>query len=215
MHEGTLSQHAQAALATLSASSVVSRWYLAGGTALALQLGHRLSYDLDFYVQDAVLASDVAAEISKLGRFKTTLLEPPHTLIGEFNEVKFSLFRYTYPLLRPFAFFSGIAIASPEDIMTMKLTAICSRATKRDYVDLYVLVQKGYSFDQALTWYTQKFGQLGNNLYVIITALKYFEDAEADDMPKMLVSLSWEEVKKFLASESLRLGKKYLGDIKT
>ena len=91
----------------------------------------------------------------------------------------------------------------------MKLSAICGRATKRDYIDLF-FISKQYSFEQLIEFFKQKFGKLGNNLYFILKSLSYFEDAEADELPQMLAPISWDEVKKFFVSESMRLARKYL-----
>lgn len=209
MHAGTLSQHAQDALGILGQSGILAKSYLAGGTALALHLGHRMSQDFDFYTSAAYSIETIAADLVKLGKFKPTDIFPPHTLLGTFQDVKFSIFRYDYPLIDQSEQFQQITIAGIKDIAAMKLTAICGRATKRDYIDLFVL-QKQFSFETMLSWYEQKFGPLGNNLYVIIKALGFFEDAEDDSMPQMLISISWDEVKQFFAKESLRLGKALL-----
>ncbi len=208
MHAGALQKSAQAALAILSKSDILRRAYIAGGTALALQLGHRESYDFDFYTPQDIRAEDVVSHLATLGKFTTTLLEPPHTILGVFKGVKFSLFRYTYPLIKVPKHFLGVAIASLDDVACMKLSAICGRATKRDYVDIYTITKQIAPIEKQLGWYEKKFGPLGNNLYVIIKALGYFEDAEGDEMPRMLTPLTWDEVKTFLTAESIRLGKK-------
>lgn len=211
MFPGTLPFPAQTALGILGQSAISKSWYLAGGSALALQLGHRQSVDLDFYTPESLLAADIAKEIQQLGPFITTLLEPPHTLLGTFMEVKFSLFRYAYPLLEEPQLFQQIRIASVQDIAAMKLTAVVGRATKRDYVDLYVITQH-YSLETQFEWYEKKYGSLGNNLYSIIKSLSYYDDAEADTFPNMQISLTWETVKAFFSSESIRLGKKFLSN---
>ena len=112
-------------------------------------------------------------------------------------------------MLEPLSVYRNVALASVKDIAAMKLSAICGRATKRDYVDVYVLSQL-YNFDEQFSWYDKKYGELGNNIYTLIKALGYFEDAEIDKMPEMLIPLEWEQVKSFLLAQSLRLGKKLL-----
>lgn len=209
MHERTLSVHAQKILAQLGSSHVVSQMYLVGGTALALQVGHRTSQDFDFCVKGNVLAENIARALGSVGTLTMDLLEPPHTLLGIFEGVKISVFRYDYELLEPFVYYQSVALASVKDIAAMKLSAICGRATKRDYVDLCVLA-KQYTFEELIAWYDRKYGVLSNNIYTIIKALGYFDDAETDDMPEMLIPVAWEQVKSFLLAESLRLGKKYL-----
>jgi hypothetical protein len=209
MFAGTLSGPALDALAILGKSDILKSSYLAGGSALALQLGHRKSYDFDFFTPQALLAKDLAAQLAAIGKFSVTLLEPPHTLLGVFNEIKFSMFRYGYPLINPLKPFQNVELASVADIAAMKLTAISGRATKRDYVDLFVIAKR-HPVDHILRWYEKKFGDLGNNLSVIIKALGYFEDAETDEMPQMLTPVSWDEVKAFFIAESLRLAKQHL-----
>lgn len=209
MHARAISLHAKNVLARLGESEILRDAYLVGGTALALQFGHRYSYDFDFCTNKRLIAPEVADNLAKIGRFIVDTLEPPHTLIGEFEDVKFSLFAYNYPLLDPFLLFEGINLASVRDIAAMKLTAICGRAKKRDYVDLY-FIAKQYAFEEQFSWYDKKFGHLGNNAYSIIKALGYFDDAEPDKMPEMLIPVTWEQVKSFLLAESLRLGKKFL-----
>lgn len=209
MHAGTLSLHAQNVLAQLGDSGVVSQMYLVGGTALALQLGHRISQDFDFCVKGNLLAENIARDLRGVGKFSVDLLEPPHNLLGTFEKVKVSVFRYDYEMLEPFVYYKHVALASIKDIAAMKLTALCGRATKRDYVDVYVLCQQ-YAFEELFSWYDKKYGVLGNNVYTLIKALGYFEDAQGDEMPEMLVPLQWEQVKSFLLAELLRLGKKFL-----
>lgn len=209
MYAGTISQHAQDALGVLGASGLLTKSYLAGGTALAFHLGHRMSQDFDFYISGVYNIEAIAADLAKLGEFTSTDILPPHTLLGTFRDIKFSLFRYDYPIIDQMEQIQQISVAGIKDIAAMKLTAICGRATKRDYIDLFVL-QKQFSFETMLSWYEQKFGPLGNNLYVIIKAIGFFDDAEEDSMPQMLIPLSWEEVKHFFSKESMRLGKALL-----
>lgn len=209
MHAGTLSLHAQNILAQLGRSGVVAEMYLVGGTALTLQLGHRVSQDFDFCVKGNVLAENIARDLGGVGKLTVDLLEPPHTLLGTFEGIKISVFRYDYEMLEPYVYYQKVALASVKDIAAMKLSAICGRATKRDYVDLYVLAQS-YTFDEMFAWYDRKYGALSNNVYTLIKALGYFDDAQTDEMPEMLVPVGWEHVKAFLLSESLRLGKTLL-----
>ncbi len=209
MHARTLSLHAQEVLAQLGKTTLLSNMYLAGGSALALYIGHRISHDFDFYIRGNVLALNLARDLAQIGKFTVDLLEPPHTLLGEFNGVKISFFRYEYNMLEEYVYYQNVALASIKDIAAMKLSAISGRATKRDYVDLYVLAQQ-HSFEDMFSWYDRKFGVLGNNTYVMIKSLGYFEDAETDVLPKLFIDVTWEQVKLFLHAQSLRLAKKLL-----
>jgi len=211
MFAGALLQPTQDVLAVLGQSGIFTDTYLAGGTALALHLGHRRSRDLDFFTQEPLQVEIVAKQLGQAGRFTSSLLKPPHTILGTFNDVKMSLFFYDYPLLCTCTYFHEMAIASIEDIGAMKLAAISGRATKRDYVDLYVICQM-HTLEILFNWYDEKYGKLANNVYILIRAIGYFDDAESDPMPDMLTHLKWDNIKDFFTTESLRLGRKYLED---
>jgi hypothetical protein len=211
MFAGALLQPTQDALAVLGQSGLFEDTYLASGTALALHLGHRRSRDLDFYTREPLQAEIVAKQLEQAGRFTISLLKHPHTTLDTFNDVKMSLFFYDYPLIGTFTYFHEMAIASIEDIGAMKLAAISGRATKRHYVDLYVICQM-YTLETLFNWYDEKYGKLANNIYILIRAIGYFDDAESDPMPDMLTHLKWDNIKNFFTTESLRLGRKYLED---
>ena len=119
MHAGTLPGNAQNALAKLGKSNIFTESYLAGGSALALHLGHRISVDLDFYTRKNVSVEDIPFQINRFGKFSVTILEPPHTVAGEFESIKLSLFRYDYPMIGKFSIFKNVKIASIEDVATM------------------------------------------------------------------------------------------------
>lgn len=178
--------------------------YLAGGTALALHLGHRISTDLDFFTQEAFDERVMAQDLSRYNEFK---LEGKawRTVWGRLGKTKFSLFYYQYPLLQKAEEFEGLRVASKEDIAAMKVEAIADRGTKRDFVDLYFLIQE-YSLDKILKFYDQKYRVLENKLYHILRSLSYFEEADREvKVPQMLRDVSWDEVKFFFERETRRL----------
>lgn len=205
MFTNTLSQNAAATLALLGKSSILKDAYLAGGTACALQLGHRISLDLDFFTEKEFDTEVILQQLEKLPHFKLDETAK-WTILGSFPKVKFSYFYYRYPLIKKTSSFSQINIASLEDIAAMKIDAICSRGTKRDFIDLYFLAKK-FSLEKIFKFYDQKYGKLSNNIIHIMRSLDYFADAHLQDPPKMLIPVSWEEVKKFFQKETIRLAK--------
>lgn len=209
MFRSTLSETAQTALAVLGKSKVVKDAYLAGGSALALHFGHRYSKDFDFFSQKSFDPQNLSKKLQKLGDFKKELAKGI-SLIGSFNGVKFSYFKYNYPLIAPTAEFLNVAIASPKDIAAMKLTAIMDRGTKRDFVDLYEMAKQGISIEKLFDYYDKKYHFLATNRFSLIKAIGYFDDADSDEMPQMIKKIGWNEVKAFFASESMRLAHKYL-----
>ncbi len=208
MFTNTLSKGAATALALLGKSNVLKDAYLAGGTACALQIGHRISVDLDFFTEKESPVEFILKQLEQLPGFKLDETTK-WTILGSFQKVKFSHFYYPYPLIKKASLFSQTSIASLEDIAAMKIDAICSRGTKRDFIDLYFLTKK-FSLDKILKFYDKKYGKLSNNIYHILKSFNYFTDADPQPSPKMLIPVSWEEVKKFFQAETIRLTKSKL-----
>jgi len=174
-----------------------SGFYLAGGTALALQLGHRTSIDLDFY-------SFKKFQIEKITHILTT--NPPKikiigtaegTIFGKFKKTEFSLFYYPYKLLKPLVLFEKILLASIEDITAMKVAAVIQRGTKRDFIDIYYLLKK-YSLKKIVNLTLKKYP--GYQEQLVLRALIYFKEAEkkSNKRPIKILdkSFSWEKAKK-------------------
>jgi hypothetical protein len=198
-HREVVSDATEAALRCLRETNVLDRFYLAGGTGLALHFGHRLSHDLDFF------AADLFDEESMLQRVQTypgfsLVAKEPHTLHAVIQGTKVSFLGYAYPVLFPSAQFLEIAVADPRDIACMKISAIASRGTKRDFVDLYACAQQ-FGLRDLVQLFDRKYAQTGYNKLHILKSLTFFEDAEKDPMPHMLIALDWKEVKRFLLAE--------------
>ena len=100
--------------------------------------------------------------------------------------------------------FKNINVASIADIAAMKIAAISERGTKRDFIDLYFILQK-ITIGRALNFYDKKYQKLSSNLIHIKKSLVYFQDAEKDPMPKMFFPVSWEKVKDFFRKEVKKL----------
>ena len=210
MFTKTLSGKAQKSLAVLGKNNLLPKGtYMAGGSALALHFGHRLSVDFDFFTPFSFSSSGLKGELKKVGVFKYRKALSD-TLLGTFNNVQFSMFYYNYPLLFPTSKFLGIEIADSKEIGAMKIAAVMDRGSKKDFIDLYFLSQNGISLEECFANYDKKYKVLENNLYSIITSLSYFVDAENSEMPVMLEKVNWQEIKKFFEKEAVRLGKKYL-----
>ena len=204
MFPGTLSDDAQDALAVLGKSGILNWAYLAGGSALALYLGHRRSVDFDFFPASKFDPMKIKQELEAHGSYESDQLAAD-TMLGVFNGVKFSLFAYTYPLIGQLVEFSGIRLASPEDIAAMKLVAITDRGTKKDFIDVYVLAKQRFSLKEMFDFYNRKYKMLEQNKLTLLKSLQYFEEAEASGMPVMMESIDWEAVKDFFRSEVVRL----------
>jgi len=201
-----------ASLAALGKSDFLKDAYLAGGTALAIQIGHRVSVDLDFFTQTKFDPQQVVQQLTTLPMPFQLERTAPGTILGFVGATKFSLFEYTYPLLEKLVPYDGILLAHISDLAAMKLAAIGDSGTKRDFIDLYFIVEihKHLSLDAVLQLYDKKFAVLHQNKLHLLKALMYFDDAETDRMPEMLHLVSWEEIKRFFQNEVRRLSKELL-----
>ena len=210
MFTNTLLPDTLRAIKLVSKIPIFEKAYLAGGTALALQIGHRISVDLDFFTQEEFDENSLASNLQKIDKFR---LEGKawKTVWGWVGETKFSIFYYQYKVIEKLINFEGIKILAKPDIAAMKINAIETRGTKRDFIDLF-FIAKEFSLNEMLEFYGEKYGKLEAHLYTIIRSLAYFEDAEIDEkIPKMLVDISWKNIKKFFQKESLRLAREKLG----
>ena len=206
MFTETLVKGANDSLAILGRSGILKDAYLAGGTALALQMGHRISVDFDFFTPKKFVPKEFSSALSKLGLFDEEQADKG-TVLGKFKGIRFSLFIYKYPLLFPPAQYSSLAIADIKDIAAMKIDAIATRGAKRDFIDLFFICHSGYQLKQLLEFYDKKYKNLAATEMHIMKSLVYFDDAEPDDMPDMLKKADWGYVKKFFEVEIKKLVK--------
>ena len=140
MHEETLYLKTKNTLEKIQKEEMLKDFYLAGGTALALQLGHRKSIDLDFFSQKYPSQEQL---IQALNKYQPVIAQQATGTLDVFiDEVKVSFFDYKYTLLEDTYLYKQVRLASTLDIACMKIAAISQRGTKKDFVDLYVLLQK-------------------------------------------------------------------------
>lgn len=173
----------------------LKNFYLAGGTGLALQIGHRQSVDFDFFSQDNINLDFIAEQLVKIGDFQR-LSESENTIHGVLNDVRVSFFTYKYQLLEKPISWSKIQIAGIKDIACMKLSAIAQRGSRKDFIDLYFLL-KIYRLEDMFNFYEKKF-MIRDYQYMLLKSLVYFDDAETDPMPLMVKEVRWEDVKSYI-----------------
>lgn len=169
---------------------------LVGGTALALQLGHRQSIDLDFFGKMDASLEEIAIELSDFANTKPLSSSKAMRFLIV-NGVKVDIVNYPYYWIDNPVIEDGITLAGIKDISAMKLSAITNRGTKKDFIDLYFLL-KEFSFSELIDLYLKKFA--GAQLFTVLKSLTYFEDAETDPMPVMINPINWEEVKTVIVS---------------
>jgi predicted nucleotidyltransferase component of viral defense system len=202
-HRAAVTPEVEHTLRDLYQSSLLTPFYLAGGTGLALHLGHRRSVDLDFFSSEIFNEETLLQKIQSRREFSLVAKEPG-TLHAHIGGIKVSFLAYAYPLLFPCTTFLDVNVADPRDIACMKVSAIAGRGTKRDFVDLYAAAQH-YGLRQILEWFKQKFELANYNSVHIVKSLTYFDDAEKDPAPDMLVPISWQEVRVFFTRDAPHL----------
>ncbi len=205
MYPETINKKTKYVLEKIAASndSLLKKFYLAGGTALAIQLGHRESIDLDWFTKGDYSTSILKNKLARLGKFKLDS-EEQGTVNGKLDRVKVSFFSYDYGLAFPLISFSGIKLSDERDIAAMKIDAISSRGSKKDFIDLYFLLEK-YPLKKLLGFFEKKYKNIEYNKLHILKSLVYFEDAESEPMPVMIKKMDWENVKKVIKKEVKKL----------
>ena len=168
---------------------------LAGGTNLALRMGHRLSIDLDFFTSNNFDTGLVFQIITKKFPSAELLFEQNQTMMFSINDVKVDFILYPFAWLQPFDIMEGTRLLSIEDIIPMKLQAASNRNAKKDYWDIATLLKK-YSLDEMLKIFTAKFPQV--DFGFIIHSLTDFEKADTELDPDTFDGTTWDEIKQEL-----------------
>ncbi len=187
-------------------------WYLAGGTALALQVGHRSSEDLDFFTgQKDFDIAFLERELQKRGKWETTISRAG-TLWGIFEGAKMSFIAYPFFQPSPERTQCGsVQLLVPDDIMAMKIVAISQRGKKRDFVDMYwYCAVHGGSLSKAIHKTQAQFPSTEHNIPHYIKSLVYFEDAEEDPMPELHFKADWKTIKQYFEREVPSAAKEFL-----
>lgn len=176
---------------------VLEQTRLVGGTALALQLGHRKSIDLDFFGTVDCEAEYLRESIAGIASL-TILKESPHIHIYIVDGIKVDIVNYKYPWLDDVVLEQGLRLVSVSDIAAMKITAIIGRGTKKDFIDIAFLLHH-FSLEEILHFYAAKYND--SSVFMAMKSLAYFDDAETDPMPDMFVNQSWQQVKAYILSK--------------
>lgn len=185
-------------LRSLTQEPFLKECRLVGGTALALQYGHRSSIDLDFFGAFDIDGDEMLKILKNYGnveRHKNTT----NIRIFDINGVKVDIVNYSiYPWIEDSVEEEGLRLASPKDIAAMKINAIEGRGSKKDFIDVYYLLQH-FSLEEILDLYAQKYPNY--SMYRALMSLTYFVDAEKFDLPTMFVDFDWEQCKAFILSK--------------
>jgi uncharacterized protein (DUF433 family) len=186
-----------AGLNYLMQQPMLASYRLVGGTALALQFGHRISIDIDMFGSEELNQDALLATLANYGDVKTIAVSKSiKTYL--LNGVKVDFVTYNYPWISDEVVIDAIRMASPKDISAMKLNAIVGRGLKKDFVDVDLLLSL-ISLPQMLKLYQKKYAQ--DSIFMVLKSLGYFEDADLNEDPIMLVPYNWNEIKNRIIGE--------------
>ena len=194
MHSEALTPATQRVLTALGESGLTKEVYLAGGSALALCFGHRFSVDLDWFGEDVRITDTFRQQLLDIGKLviHSTSTDTFHGTLGG---VEISFFRYPYALIAPKKRYAkNIYLASERDIACMKLDAVATRGSRKDFVDLYFLLQH-YDFAELFGFMREKYSGLEYNTTHLLKSLVFFDDAQKSPMPNMIAKVEWHEMK--------------------
>ena len=198
LHLKTIEPRCLELLKDLMQQEYLKQFVLVGGTALALQTGHCMSFDLDLFTTTDFSSDSIFSSINKDYKIKI-ILQMPQTLICKINDIKVDLIRFKYPLQYPLVEVNGIRMLAIEDIAPMKLDAITGRGRKRDFFDLYFLLKK-FDINTLLNMFQKMYPH--QTTFHVVRSLSYFVDAEKDADPIVFdKKVTWERVKKSIIRE--------------
>jgi hypothetical protein len=185
-------------LKKLQAVKTFDQLRLVGGTSLALQIGHRKSIDIDLFGTVLIDEYSISETLAKIGE-ATLIKKTPNIFIYQVDGIKVDIVNYPYAWLEKIISKDNLRLAGIKDIGAMKLSAITGRGTKKDFIDLYFLLQK-FTLDELISFYNKKYHD--GSEFLVLRSLTYFEDAGRDEDPVMLNQLDWQEVKRLINSKT-------------
>lgn len=216
VHGSALNEQARSLATELAHRGWVAETYLAGSAALALYIDHRPVRDLDIMAPTNRLGGperrDLLADLLDLdASFEVETARDGFLYIRQASGVALRVFHYPYPLIAPAESFAELAVASATDLGLMKIAAIISRGTKRDFVDLYLLARH-LSLDDLLESALDKFGHVRDFPLQALKGLADLTLTQGEPMPKLNdQSLDWRDVESWLTDEIQRLGRNAIG----
>ncbi len=195
MHKETVTPELLEVLHKLMSVEELTPFRLVGGTAIALQIGHRKSIDIDLFCNEQVNKRSIVASLQQTFA-NTECFTTSYSINARINDVKIDIYdQWSIPFHKPFLKEEGIRISALEDIAAFKLTAFTERREKKDYIDLYFLFNK---FDGVeLLKYYKNYNPLLSQKSLLF-ALHEIDTAEVNKsvMPEMLLPFSWTQAKK-------------------
>lgn len=199
VYSNTLAKPAKNLLDKIKNIPDLQNFYLTGGTALALYLGHRESEDLDFFTQDKFQPELLQQKLLSVNQLENVEIAEG-TLNVFLENVKLQFLYYPYGLLEKPRMWNGILLSSVIDIACTKLITISMRGSKKDFIDIYIILKK-FPLTELFKKLDEKYSKVNYNHTHILKSLVYFDDADKQPMPRMHRPLNWNEVKRTIVKE--------------
>lgn len=195
-HAEVLSDEQLHILPRLASFADTQGFYLGGGTAVALHLGHRHSDDFDWFTHAGIADALVLAEqVRQTGLRVEGVQVSPGTLHAVIGDVHVSFFEYPYPEISEPSLWPdcSVKLASLDDLACMKLAAVAQRGSRKDFVDIYVIALQHKPIRDLLELYKRKYST--DDIAHVLIGLAYFDDADEEPSPIMLADIPWREIK--------------------
>ena len=184
LHKEAIEQDTLELLIKLQQDDILKNFSLAGGTALALQIGHRTSDDLDLFTQQDFNTNQLLEYLESSYNF-ILYYSARNTLKGVIGNVNLDFIAHKYPLAGNSITAGVIRLLSIEDIAAMKLNVIAADGTRaKDFIDIYFILKR-FNLSQILGFYSTKYTK--RNQFHILKSLSYFDDIDVTAWPKMIL----------------------------
>ena len=194
LYKNTVEPNTFKLLEKLMLMKSLNGFFLVGGTALSLQIGHRKSIDLDFFSTEEFDTDEIVSQL------KPDLIVQDSKRILQLvvDEIRVDIVNLPYPLIDKLIVEDGLRLASIKDIVAMKLKAIVSRGSKKDFYDVYFLLNH-FSVEVMVNLFKEKYKD--HEVFTVYKSLVYFEDADLEPEPILFEKLDWETVKNEISKE--------------
>jgi hypothetical protein len=184
LHKETVAPATLELILTMQKDEIFKDFFLVGDTSLSLQIGHRISMDIDLFSRSPFNHIMILEYIKKNYNFS---LQYMHTnmLKGIINGIFIDIITHDYDYVSTPIIEEGIKMLAKPNIAAMKVNAISGNGTRaKDFVDIYFLL-KEYPFDEIISFYSTKYGK--RNEFHAIKSLTYFNDMNTNDWPNLIL----------------------------
>lgn len=199
LQTNTIHPETLAILKKIMAMPIFQQFNLVGGTSLALQIGHRISIDLDLFTNKDFDSMQLLQTLHTMGQLELLVDNPPFLQV-QLDGVKLDFLKFPYPIVQEYEVIENIRLVTIENIAIMKLLAIARRGSKKDFFNLYFLLEQ-FKIADLVSIFENKMPNIG--LFHILKSLTYFEDAELENNPKMIIKTKWTTVKKVITEKTV------------